>query len=218
MQAIAQQSQSLKDQGKSRTLQSEVAKKVEIDESQSLKDQGKSRTKVNIQNIKHETESQSLKDQGKSRTMTIQVETRRSRNPLKIRASLGLRSALTIERVSRSQSLKDQGKSRTGRTVCTCRQGSRNPLKIRASLGQHSMPSVMIAGRNPLKIRASLGPSGRAVTLFTPCRNPLKIRASLGRLEKAKEMNAKSQSLKDQGKSRTVGTSGRACSLSVAIP
>ena len=91
MQAIAQQSQSLKDQGKSRTLQSEVAKKVEIDESQSLKDQGKSRTKVNIQNIKHETESQSLKDQGKSRTrrMACCRERQRSRNPLKIRASLG---------------------------------------------------------------------------------------------------------------------------------
>ena len=115
MQAIAQQSQSLKDQGKSRTLQSEVAKKVEIDESQSLKDQGKSRTKVNIQNIKHETESQSLKDQGKSRT-TAEGDFwagMLGRNPLKIRASLGPQVYDREGQNGWSQSLKDQGKSRT---------------------------------------------------------------------------------------------------------
>ena len=58
--------------------------------SQSLKDQGKSRTKF----IKLQAEliilSQSLKDQGKSRTgCAVTLFTPLRRNPLKIRASLG---------------------------------------------------------------------------------------------------------------------------------
>ena len=58
--------------------------------------------------------SQSLKDQGKSRTLE-QAEKQvnlRSRNPLKIRASLE-RIHGAHKGKARSQSLKDQGKSRT---------------------------------------------------------------------------------------------------------
>ena len=83
-------------------------------QSQSLKDQGKSRTSNRAYAAKKGQWSQSLKDQGKSRTLvgagvTAVVE---GRNPLKIRASLGpeMRAAETTET---SQSLKDQGKSRT---------------------------------------------------------------------------------------------------------
>ena len=61
-------------------------------------------------------ESQSLKDQGKSRTTEgDKYVINSSRNPLKIRASLGRGSALTLEE-AKSQSLKDQGKSRTEAT------------------------------------------------------------------------------------------------------
>ena len=103
--------------------------------------------------------SQSLKDQGKSRTpksMTLKVKT--SRNPLKIRASLGL--------VAVSSSSRALG---------------RNPLKIRASLGQKAKEmNAKGHSRNPLKIRASLGPKCCSVTTSRVSRNPLKIRASLG--------------------------------------
>ena len=61
--------------------------------SQSLKDQGKSRTQEmgTLQAIG--LWSQSLKDQGKSRTITTaNMAVVASRNPLKIRASLGLNS------------------------------------------------------------------------------------------------------------------------------
>ena len=68
-------SQSLKDQGKSRTtrfikLQAELM-------SQSLKDQGKSRTAVWLNDIADDIESQSLKDQGKSRTLNSLAFARR---------------------------------------------------------------------------------------------------------------------------------------------
>ena len=62
-------------------------------ESQSLKDQGKSRT---ISQVYDDSDrSQSLKDQGKSRTKPLLEELilSESRNPLKIRASLGLWTA-----------------------------------------------------------------------------------------------------------------------------
>ena len=79
----------------------------------SLKDQGKSRTSYTVP--REHAESQSLKDQGKSRTSAARTSRgpSRSRNPLKIRASLGqaLRRELNLPPVS--QSLKDQGKSRT---------------------------------------------------------------------------------------------------------
>ena len=59
--------------------------------------------------------SQSLKDQGKSRTSVSSsfLRRKRSRNPLKIRASLGLSIPASFKITLRSQSLKDQGKSRT---------------------------------------------------------------------------------------------------------
>ena len=83
---------------------------------------------------------------------------------------------------------------------------SRNPLKIRASLGR--TPGFNVAGapgRNPLKIRASLGLVGRLTCSRMIGRNPLKIRASLGHhLHPAKGRGGQSQSLKDQGKSRTI--------------
>ena len=60
--------------------------------SQSLKDQGKSRT-ANGLAIAQTIKSQSLKDQGKSRTGTAARTIARGRNPLKIRASLGLWTA-----------------------------------------------------------------------------------------------------------------------------
>ena len=65
--------------------------KTTLFESQSLKDQGKSRTIIRgMYNGFYQ--SQSLKDQGKSRTVAVWRAscTRRRRNPLKIRASLGL--------------------------------------------------------------------------------------------------------------------------------
>ena len=81
-----------------------------------------------------------------------------------------------------SQSLKDQGKSRTPKSMTLKVKTSRNPLKIRASLGLVAVSSSSRAlGRNPLKIRASLG------------LGVLSVRLSLW-----------SQSLKDQGKSRTL--------------
>ena len=59
-------------------------------ESQSLKDQGKSRTVSRRQDDPESSRSQSLKDQGKSRTLKAETLRRlQSRNPLKIRASLG---------------------------------------------------------------------------------------------------------------------------------
>ena len=65
-----------------------------------------------------------------------------------------------------------------------CRRLSRrNPLKIRASLGHHIFPQRLCGG----------------------CRNPLKIRASLGQKQEGTAAGpSPSQSLKDQGKSRTV--------------
>ena len=59
-------SQSLKDQGKSRTIMAMTICKFY--ESQSLKDQGKSRTLTLFPIHDSYTVSQSLKDQGKSRT------------------------------------------------------------------------------------------------------------------------------------------------------
>ena len=86
---------------------------------------------------KAEPLSQSLKDQGKSRTrlpmntLTVVV----SRNPLKIRASLGHELCGQPYNYV-SQSLKDQGKSRTSSSsVLPLPRLGRNPLKIRASLG-----------------------------------------------------------------------------------
>ena len=64
--SLSSESQSLKDQGKSRTkIIAHVQARME--ESQSLKDQGKSRTAVKPL-IRALVASQSLKDQGKSRT------------------------------------------------------------------------------------------------------------------------------------------------------
>ena len=108
----------------------------------------------------------------------------------------------------KSQSLKDQGKSRTyvlSVTVRVCL--GRNPLKIRASLGPFITwrAGPAITRRNPLKIRASLG-----LRVRTSCnrssRNPLKIRASLGPKAGVIGVAKLSQSLKDQGKSRTQRT------------
>ena len=62
------QSQSLKDQGKSRTAQTLFIKVCQS--SQSLKDQGKSRTKTSPITSLNSSVSQSLKDQGKSRTLS----------------------------------------------------------------------------------------------------------------------------------------------------
>ena len=62
-------SQSLKDQGKSRTTTANILQS--LDASQSLKDQGKSRTQVKLQKKIDKLKSQSLKDQGKSRTYTV---------------------------------------------------------------------------------------------------------------------------------------------------
>ena len=63
----AYESQSLKDQGKSRTAMKYRLKDREL-QSQSLKDQGKSRTIIRgMYNGFYQ--SQSLKDQGKSRTL-----------------------------------------------------------------------------------------------------------------------------------------------------
>ena len=90
--ACSPQSQSLKDQGKSRT---EDNAKNRVSESQSLKDQGKSRTGNEARNFRFHR-SQSLKDQGKSRTSEFTAV-----KPI----------------VARSQSLKDQGKSRTSYMV-----------------------------------------------------------------------------------------------------
>ena len=107
------------------------------------------------------------------------------RNPLKIRASLGLLFRSLYLCITGSQSLKDQGKSRTDGYSLLETVRSRNPLKIRASLG-------------PGKLNKETYESLR--------RNPLKIRASLG-LEMLAEFNEVvhgSQSLKDQGKSRTL--------------
>ena len=59
-----------------------------------------------------------------------------SRNPLKIRASLGHGEWVKCD-TEGSQSLKDQGKSRTCGYLCHLRKArGRNPLKIRASLGR----------------------------------------------------------------------------------
>ena len=127
-------SQSLKDQGKSRTHDCGNGR-VRI-QSQSLKDQGKSRTSSMVTTRGSFPWSQSLKDQGKSRT---------NRHLCRVRENL-------------SQSLKDQGKSRT-KEVQSFKAGmnSRNPLKIRASLGPRQEISSSPIRRNPLKIRASLG-------------------------------------------------------------
>ncbi len=150
-------SQSLKDQGKSRTTEEDDLKyedlrrnplkiraslgpmfygaSVDTARSQSLKDQGKSRTSV-WPDLEAST-SQSLKDQGKSRTLRLSPTSKpvwTSRNPLKIRASLGLSQSLWPLRPT-SQSLKDQGKSRTENGTSFYTIPSRNPLKIRASLG-----------------------------------------------------------------------------------
>ena len=58
------------------------------------------------------------------------------RNPLKIRASLGLGASASPLPPPLSQSLKDQGKSRTREAVVwNSGENGRNPLKIRASLG-----------------------------------------------------------------------------------
>ena len=65
IEAVQHRSQSLKDQGKSRTKTGTIC--TQPKESQSLKDQGKSRTAG--QGVAEPDESQSLKDQGKSRTM-----------------------------------------------------------------------------------------------------------------------------------------------------
>ena len=84
---------------------------------------------------------------------------------------------------------------------------SRNPLKIRASLGREAVVwNSGENGRNPLKIRASLGLEGGTSYYTIPSgRNPLKIRASLGpRGLIACTCTVWSQSLKDQGKSRTI--------------
>ena len=59
-------SQSLKDQGKSRTRR--YPRRLRFLGSQSLKDQGKSRTVWKSLRLKPFAVSQSLKDQGKSRT------------------------------------------------------------------------------------------------------------------------------------------------------
>ena len=63
--SLSSESQSLKDQGKSRTCVIDSMR--ELAESQSLKDQGKSRTPKEYASALT-TWSQSLKDQGKSRT------------------------------------------------------------------------------------------------------------------------------------------------------
>ena len=106
-------SQSLKDQGKSRTRRAMC----------STKESGRNPLKIRA-SLEHYTQpdectldhrwSQSLKDQGKSRTWLFSADDEISlgRNPLKIRASL----ELDLRRwmwPKRSQSLKDQGKSRT---------------------------------------------------------------------------------------------------------
>ena len=108
-------SQSLKDQGKSRTILDELLEMLS-ELSQSLKDQGKSRTLLANDKEKTIEWSQSLKDQGKSRTIVYlpSGNTARGRNPLKIRASLGLPKGKCYKVcLQGSQSLKDQGKSRT---------------------------------------------------------------------------------------------------------
>ena len=149
---ITLRSQSLKDQGKSRTwhplfglcLQSRNPLKIRASLelldfhyveggtslSQSLKDQGKSRTKIIAHVQARMEESQSLKDQGKSRTAYHQADNnaRRGRNPLKIRASLELRLFATKTPTVWSQSLKDQGKSRTIPRLS--HKGSRLPVAI----------------------------------------------------------------------------------------
>ena len=73
--------------------------------------------------------------------------------------------------------------------------------------------------RNPLKIRASLGLIKEMDRKFYESRNPLKIRASLGPcgLQATRSIVAESQSLKDQGKSRTQ-IKGYAGHNGVAIP
>ena len=83
--------------------------------SQSLKDQGKSRTMAISGQVCSLSTSQSLKDQGKSRTRAAckAYGMPRCRNPLKIRASLGPEKMRRGLIPSPSQSLKDQGKSRT---------------------------------------------------------------------------------------------------------
>ena len=83
--------------------------------SQSLKDQGKSRTYRTHKSIVWNSGSQSLKDQGKSRTQGSRGRRLSClrRNPLKIRASLGPVDGMTGNTAHTSQSLKDQGKSRT---------------------------------------------------------------------------------------------------------
>ena len=74
-------------------------------------------------------ESQSLKDQGKSRTLKAETLRRlQSRNPLKIRASLGLEFLNGRIDSIQSQSLKDQGKSRTSWRR-SCRRARSQSLK-----------------------------------------------------------------------------------------
>ena len=87
-------SQSLKDQGKSRTRGIKFHRNA-APLSQSLKDQGKSRTEGGTSYYTIPSVSQSLKDQGKSRTKAAEIseEEAEGRNPLKIRASLGLCTA-----------------------------------------------------------------------------------------------------------------------------
>ena len=72
--------------------------------------------------------------------------------------------------------------------------------------------------RNPLKIRASLGLREDDKDTLERCRNPLKIRASLGPLLDTLKMVGGSQSLKDQGKSRTRSLSSEEIAFIVAIP
>ena len=68
----------------------------------------------------------SLKDQGKSRTTNRVPKRWKStcRNPLKIRASLGLGGAGEAYDTLKSQSLKDQGKSRTLDSLAFARRQS----------------------------------------------------------------------------------------------
>ena len=66
----------------------------------------------------------SLKDQGKSRTSGAVSVLMRSRNPLKIRASLGPNDKEKTIEYAQSQSLKDQGKSRTLDSLAFARRQS----------------------------------------------------------------------------------------------
>ena len=98
-----------------------------------------------------------------------------SRNPLKIRASLGRRSGRSAPELALSQSLKDQGKSRTLGVLSVRLSLRRNPLKIRASLGL-GIPcrkALLDAQSQSLKDQGkSRTGAGAKLAAERACRNP----------------------------------------------